>query len=57
MLMRAILATMLVTLANFAFWMGDMGDIPVFLKVFFSIASTFVAMMEWIDWWRDKDRY
>lgn len=57
MIVRPIVATVLVALANFAFWMGDMGDIPVFLKVFFSITSTFAAAMEWIDWWRDKNCY
>lgn len=58
MIIRPIVATVLVGLANFALWMGEgMSGIPISLRVFFSIASTFAAAMEWIDWWRDKDRY
>jgi predicted transcriptional regulator len=58
MIIQPILATVLVALANFAFWMGeDMSGIPISLRVFFSITSTFAVVMEWIDWWRDKDRY
>ena len=55
MIIRPIAATLLVALANFAFYTADY--IPTILKVFFSIASTFATVTEWIDWWRDKDRY
>ena len=57
MIVRPILATVLVALANLVFWIGDMSDIPTILKVFFFITSAFAAAAEWIDWWRDKDRY
>jgi hypothetical protein len=58
MIVRPIIATVLVALANFAFWMGEgMDGIPISLRVFFFMSSTFAAVMEWIDWWRDKDRY
>ena len=57
MIIRAILATVIVALANLVFWIGDMSDIPIILKVFFFIVSTFAAATEWIDWWRNKDRY
>ena len=57
MIVRPIIATVLVALANLVFWIGDMSDIPIALKVFFFISSVFAAATEWIDWWRDKDRY